>query len=231
MLSYISKNMQFSNKKSGFLKTSLKFIFLLSIMLSFPLITFSSVKAFQGSEQSIDPHLTITPIPQTNGSTNGNNLPINLVNCPAQIIADYNQIQSQGNNQNYYSLKGTYIATQNGASSQTISCVNISDIQVIILRLFVLIIVVIALVFSFSVAKSAILMMTAFEDPEKYQTAIKSLIVSITALVGTFVSYILIIFIMTNLLGIGPASNSGLNLICNQRLIFSIVISNNNTGC
>jgi hypothetical protein len=97
----------------------------------------------------------------------------------------------------------------------------------IIASLVVYLIMIIGLVLTFSIAKSAILMVTAFDNQEQFQTAVKSLVTSVTAVVGVFFSYIIVVFIMVGLLGVGYGGQKNeWDLVCQHRIMFTLTFGN-----
>ena len=146
-----------------------------------------------------------------------------LKDCPEQIKS-----QLLNNDGGEVSVEGTYVLSYDAdGNPQTYTgCSSIHDIEKLVLKVFTILNMIIGLVLTFAMARGGIMMMAANADPEKFETAVSSLKTSIGATVGTFFAYLLIIFILTGVLGIGTNDDKPeYNIICQQRLVFSLTFN------
>jgi hypothetical protein len=131
-------------------------------------------------------------------------------------------------------FSGTYYLAKDQSTGEiiSISCSSAKKIQAVIIRIFVIIIMLVGLVLAFSIGKAAVMMITAFDDQEKFQTAVKSLTTSIAAVVGVFFSYIVIVFVVVGLLGVGRnSSRPEWNIFCQNRIVFTLTFTSGEDPC
>jgi hypothetical protein len=155
--------------------------------------------------------------------------------CPEAIKQAFLDIQSQNNFGTLPDVySGTYFIARDESTGQIVglTCSSAKKIQAMIIRIFVIIMSLVGFVLSFAIGKSAVLMITAFDDQEKFQAAIKSLTTAIGATVGVFFSYIIIVFIFVGLLGVGRnAANPEWSVFCQNRIVFSITFARGEDPC
>jgi hypothetical protein len=227
MLSYYKINMQ---SFTLFKKFATKIIVLLILSLSFFLSTVSA--------RAVD-----EPAAVNQGEELNTSLDNELANCP-EAIRNFIKLSNGTIRQkadgkvvivNAYNIEpdGTYIVGKDPVTGDLIvNCGNGQGGQQLLVRVFVLLVIIIILVFVFAVARSAILIMTSAGDPEKFGAAVGSLQTSIFSLIGIIVSYMLIVFIMTGIVGIGRTEGTNYNLICGQRIVIQLTFeSNPDTTC
>lgn len=149
-----------------------------------------------------------------------------LQDCPPGVKELYDNSAKDPNR-----MQGTYIVgyeiDANGQQKPIyITCGNAQTVwEKLLTRVVVFITSIIGLVFTFSVGKSALMMMMAGENKDAFQQAVGGLKTSIFAVVGTLIAYQLIVFILTGVVGVGGTNNNGYNIICGNQLVFQLVFS------
>lgn len=122
-------------------------------------------------------------------------------------------------------LNGTFIVAKDGNNQAvSLTCANANSLQKLIIRGVMILYTLIGLALAFGVGKSAIGMMTALGDAEKFQTNAKGLGVSIGATVGVLFSYTILIFVVVGVMGFGRVNpdKPEYNLFCNNTIVFNL---------
>jgi len=145
-------------------------------------------------------------------------------NCPQSIKNLLNDANLVGGFDDFQpsDVSGTFIQGRDENGKIIIKCATAGDAEKIFIRLIVLVITLVGGVFAFAIGKSAVLMILAFENQESFQEALKSLQTSIGYTIGVFFSYIIVVFILTGVLGLGTNKNHEWNVICGNRIVFQI---------
>ncbi len=203
---------------------ALKIIVLFVLMFSFTGL-FSSTNAVVVGADSNGQSSQATPA-QIEAILNVSDCPETLKNTFAGLVASGVDIKS---------LTGTYYVATDEATGEIIglTCGSTAKFQKLIIRLFVIIISLVGFVLAFGIGRSAIMMITAFDDQEKFQAAVKSLTTSISAIVGVFFGYILLVFLLVGVLGIGTTTgaNKEWNIFCQNRIVFSLTFESGVDPC
>jgi len=158
--------------------------------------------------------------------------------CPDPIKQLYLKQDSTGNwvprddrnagNTKFY-LSGTLIVARDGSGNDVnLSCASASALQKIAMRGFMLLFTLIGVVLAFGAGRSAINMITAFGDEEKFKDGAKGLVTSISYTVGALFFYTIFVFVLVGILGFGRvADRPEYNLFCQQRIVFNLTFDQN----
>ena len=151
--------------------------------------------------------------------------------CPEIIKSTFVDIVQSGATPD--NLKGTYYVAYNDSSNEIIglSCSSAAKIESMVIRIFVVIMSIVGLVFAYSIARSAILLITAFDDEEKFKAGIKGLQTGIIATVAIFFSYITLVFVLVGVLGLGNNRKSEWDIFCQNKIVFSVTFESGVSPC
>lgn len=117
----------------------------------------------------------------------------------------------------------------NPTNPVVISCASASTLQKIIVRIIMTIYAIVGLVVAFAIGKAAILLMTAQDNVEKRQIAVRGLITSIVSTIGLFFAYPLLVFLLVGVLGFGVADTERkeYSFICQNTIVFNLTFDRN----
>lgn len=151
----------------------------------------------------------------------------NFKNCPESLK------QELMDDTNTYYVDGTYIISrdQDGNVTEYLNCNSIADIEKLFVKIFGFITSIVGSVFAFGVGKSGVLMMTAGNDSDKFETSLSSLKTSIGSTMGVFFSYIVLTFILTGILGVGTNKKNEWNILCQQRIVIDLTVADSTPSC
>lgn len=154
--------------------------------------------------------------------------------CPDMIKNTFAEISAKSTDVSVFT--GTYYTARDVNTGEIfgISCSNAMKIQKILIRFVVILISLVGAILAFALGKSAILMITSFADPEKFQKAVASLRTAIIATIAVFFSYLTIVFIFVGLLGVGRVNGSShpeWNVFCQNRIVFTITFTQGDDPC
>ncbi|BDQ05080.1 MAG: hypothetical protein KatS3mg084_0598 [Candidatus Dojkabacteria bacterium] len=110
-----------------------------------------------------------------------------------------------------------------------ISCASASTLQKIIVRIVMILYAIVGLVLAFSIGKAAVLIMTAGDNTDKRQTAVKGLVASIVSTFGFLFAYPVLVFFLVGVLGFGVANTERkeYNFICQNTIVFNLTFDRN----
>ncbi len=147
--------------------------------------------------------------------------------CP-QTIQDY-YTEKEGDST--INSRGTYIVTDDKAGNVTfLKCGNLNGFQKLIAKVFMFIYLIIGVVLMISIGKSAISIMLSGKDGDNVAEEAKSIQTSILAVIGVFASYLIIVFIMTGLLGLGGGAGK-YNIVCQNQIMFRLTFDRDPKEC
>jgi hypothetical protein len=187
--------------------------FLLAIILIF-LFVGASVQTIRAQDTQYGEPLTSAERQQLRASLlDPNN------SCPEQFRRFYLDLLEQ--NPEIYA-RGSIIVAYDQDNAIMFTCADASNIQKIVIRVFMIIYTIIGLVLAFAVVRSAILMTTAFGNSEQFENGYKSLFTSIAYTVILIFSYMIFVFVAVGVLGVGTSTRNEYNLFCQNRIVLNL---------
>lgn len=131
-----------------------------------------------------------------------------------------------------FTLEGTYIVARTSDGTPVyLTCASASFIETLVIRLFVLLFSLVGLALVFAIIRGSVLMMTSMGDAEKFQEGVKSIVVSISAVVGVLAFYTIFVFVAVDVLRIGKATErTEFNLFCGNKIIFDLTFERQTTA-
>jgi hypothetical protein len=117
----------------------------------------------------------------------------------------------------------------NPTSPVVISCASASNLQKIIVRIIMILYAIVGLVLAFSIGKAAVLIMTAGDNTDQRQTAVKGLVASIVSTFGFLFAYPVLVFFLVGVLGFGvpDTERKEYNFICQNTIVFNLTFDRN----
>jgi hypothetical protein len=147
--------------------------------------------------------------------------------CPEPVKQYFlNKVDAARRGEEIIYGRGTFIIAYNDTDQSqpvVLTCANASVIQKIIIRAFVFLFTILGFVVTFSIGKSTVLMMTAFDNDEQFGNGVKGLINAFLYTAGVLFAYGIFIFVAIGVLGIGTNSQRPeYNLFCQNRIILNL---------
>lgn len=162
-----------------------------------------------------------------------------IANCPESIKGILDQTTVMDSNGNPIPIKEidgttTFISGIDSETKQVIynSCPGVSDIEVLVVRVIVILISIVGAVLAFAIGKAAVTMIASSNDQKVFEEGAHSIRVSISATVGVMAFYIALVFVLTGPLGLGSDGKGGTyNIICQNQIVFSLVLDEAKPAC
>lgn len=128
------------------------------------------------------------------------------------------------NNVTFY-LNGTFIVAKDAnGQSVGLSCANANALQKLAIRGVMILFTIVGLALAWGAGKSAVGMMTALGDTDKFQENVKGFTNAIVYTVGLIFFYTVLVFVIVGVFGFGRVNNNRpeYNLFCQNRIIFNL---------
>lgn len=152
---------------------------------------------------------------------------IDLSNCPEPVKRHIETVLfTNGVDDGLKALEGTYVVGRDSRGNPIFrGCSNPAEgIEKLMVKVVFYLTSAVGLVFTFAVVKSAAFMMIASDNAEKFQEATGGLTRATVALIGVFISYQVIVFVLVGLAGVGKGDPSRqYNIVCQNQIVFNIV--------